>query len=63
MRHIVLACCLLQVCSWPLLRLLPELRAHPRLLVTPAEQLYAAAANLQQQLRLSEEGLALALRR
>ncbi|WIA08420.1 hypothetical protein OEZ85_007858 [Tetradesmus obliquus] len=52
-----------QVCSWPLLRLLPALRAHPRLLVTPGERLYAAAATLQQQLRLSEEGLALALRR
>ncbi|WIA28480.1 hypothetical protein OEZ86_011024 [Tetradesmus obliquus] len=52
-----------QVCSWPLLRLLPALRAYPRLLVTPGERLYAAAATLQQQLRLSEEGLALALRR
>lgn len=55
--------CCLQVCSWPLLRLLPALRAYPRLLVTPGERLYAAAATLQQQLRLSEEGLALALRR
>jgi hypothetical protein len=56
-------CCCLQACGWPLVRLLPGLRSHPRLLVTPAEQLYAGAAMLQQQLRLSEEGLALAVRR
>jgi hypothetical protein len=61
-RHTNARCCL-QACGWPLARLLPGLRGHPRLLVTPAEQLYAGAAMLQQQLRLSEEGLALALRR
>ncbi|KAF8072563.1 hypothetical protein HT031_000223 [Scenedesmus sp. PABB004] len=54
-----------QVCGWQLARLLPALLAQrgARLLVTPAAQLYARAAGLQQVLQLSEQGAALALRR
>lgn len=53
----------LQVCAWPAARLLPGLLQSPPLLMRPAGELYTAASALQQQLKLSEEGLALALKR
>jgi hypothetical protein len=55
--------CTLQVCGCRVTRLVPHLLAHPRLLVHSADAVYAAAARLQQLLVLSEEGLALVLKR
>jgi hypothetical protein len=56
-------CLLPQVCGCPLARLSQHLRQEPRLLAAPAEGLYQAAQELQQLLRLSEEGLTLVVRR
>jgi hypothetical protein len=53
----------MQICGVRVARLLSSLREEPRLLVAPAERLHASAAALQRLLRLSPQGLALALRR
>lgn len=53
----------MQVCAWPVSRLLPGILQSPALLMCPADRFYQAAATLQQQLKLNEEGLALTLKR